>query len=367
MKFCLVLHDKLKTWSRIALLLAVGPLQSSAQAQGTLLYAAEFESPTFTAGNTALTAKDGWVVSAVGYSASISALQPVYGVDPAIVPGLGQTAFIGFNNPTFGTTSALYSAFRPTPFTPPLTGNSGSPILKFSATIGLTKSKDTLALYNDTFKIGIYNNGSLNDGNGRSPLGTIEFPTYLSNATTNGTIQRGDGAGTAEDTGVLMIYGEALELIVVVNFQTNRWTASLGGSPLFVDAVFLDPALVSTRPRTLGMVAAQWAPFTPSRPGNNWMLFDDWNISMQPLQQQSIEKIELAATGIKLSWPVELGYVYRLETSTQLSPTSNWQKTLLGSLFTPTQSASNFSFIDPSPVTGRKFYRIRRGLPGSGI
>ena len=344
----------------VALLcLVVFSLGLPASGQVTL-YSTDFEPTTptvFVAGNTALSGKDGWVVSASGQSAGVASAQPVYGIDSNIVPGLGQTAFIGFNTPT--AVSSLYSAFRPAPYSPALTGDTGNSIIRFSATIGLTKSTTT---FNDTFRISFYNNGINNDGTARAVLGSIEFPTNTGTSSSNGNIYRGDSTTTTSNTGVEIVYGEAQELLVVINYQTNRWSASWGDSPLFVDAVFRNPSNAAARPLTFGMVAVQWAITTAGSPGNNWMLFDDWNVSAEPLAQMSIGKIESVTNHATLTWSTEIGYSYRVEYSTDLT---TWLKTLAGSLITPTASSLNQTFTDPGIISGKRYYRVRRALTGT--
>jgi hypothetical protein len=92
------------------------------------------------------------------------------------------------------------------------------------------------------------------------------------------------------------------------------------------------------------------------------MLFDEWNISTEPLAQLAVTKMEKVANHAKLTWPVELGYAYRVEYSNNLTV---WDKTLAGSLLTPTESSATQVFTDPGLVSGKRFYRIKRALVGT--
>jgi hypothetical protein len=347
----------------------------------TTLYSTEFEAPTFVASTTALKdGKDGWVLAASGLSAAVANIQPVYGVDSGKVAGQGQTAYIGSETPL--NTSSLYSVYRATP----LTSFATNQLIRLTATIGIGKSFDvkdangipTGIQYaslgrNDTFRLAFYNNGLNNDGQTRKVMASIEWPTYTTSTVASGTIYRGDsstdtqGKTNAFSTEVDIIYGEALQLNVLINFQTNRWSATLGDSPLFLDTVFRSPTKASTIPITgFGMVAVQWA-ITPynllyDHPGNNWMFFDDWNITSEPLEQMTLGKFELTSNNAKLTWATELGYSYRVEYSTNLS---TWLKTLPGSLITPIESTTNQTFTDTSPISGARYYRVRRAVSGT--
>jgi hypothetical protein len=356
----------------------------------TTLYSTDFESP-FVLGTKALTGTDGWVVAANALTAPASAAdQPVYGVDKQLVEvGLGQFAFIGSETPL--NTSSLYSTYRLTP----VTSFALNPLVRFTATLGFTKSFDVpdkpgepgikyASLgRNDTFRIAFYNNGFNNNGlPSRKVMASIEWPTYTTTTAASGSIYRGDsstdsqGKANAFTTDVDIIYGQAQQLNVLINFQTNRWSATLGGSPLFIDAVFRNPINASTIPLTgFGMVAAQWA-ITPyyspldlnrtnpfyDHPGNNWMLFDDWTIASEPLGQMNVSKIERLSNNARLTWATELGYSYRVEYSTNLS---TWLKNLPSSLITPIQSSSNQTFTDPNVISGNRYYRVRRAVTGT--
>ncbi len=352
----------------------------------TTLYSTDFEAP-FVPGTKALTGTDSWTVAASGLTSTVAATQPVYGVDAGKVVGLGQTAFIGSETPL--NTSSLYSAYRPTP----VTSFAANPLIRFTATLGFTKSfdvKDSNGIptgiqyaslgRKDTFRLAFYNNGINNDGVTRKVMASIEWPTYTTTDTASGSIYRGDsstdiqGKANAFTTDVDIIYDEPLQLNVLINFQTNRWSATLGGSPLFIDTVFRSPTNAASIPLTgFGMVVAQWA-ITPyyspldinrtnpfyDHPGNNWMLFDDWTITSEPLAQMSVSKIERVSNNAKLTWATELGYSYRVEYSTNLS---TWLKML--PLITPTQSSNNQTFTDPNVISGNRYYRVRRGLTGT--
>ncbi len=355
----------------------------------TTVYSTDFEAPTFAPSTTGLVGKDGWIVAASGLTAPLPNTQPVYGVDTEKLIGLGQSAYIGFETPL--NPSSLYIAYRPTPVTSLAT----NPLIRFTATIGLTRSYDVkdaqgnptgiqYATQNrhDTFRLAFYNNGINNDGVSRRVMASIEWPTFTTTSTASGTIYRGDsstdfqGKAVTYNTDVDIIYGDALQLNVLINLQTNRWTASLDGSPLFVDAVFRSPSNASTIPLTgFGTVAAQWA-ITPyyaptdlaktnpfyDRPGNNWMLFDDWTIINEPLAQMAVSKFERVNSNARLTWATELGYSYRVEFSTNLS---SWSKTLANSLITPTASATNQTYTDPASLSGKRYYRVRRALTGT--
>lgn len=320
----------------------------------TSIYSNDFEAAIWVKGDNTLAGVDQWVVSPAG--------QLVYGIESGLVPGLGKFGFIGFNAPTGTSANAtLFAAFRPTPFNP-----GSMPVVRYSAILGFVKSTNTYTPYltpiplNDIFRVWFYNNGVTNNGVNRQPLASLDFHT------STGYIFRGDGTNISYDpvnspnkTGVAITYDEALELVVYINYETNRWTASLGGSPLWVDEVFRSTSLAATRPLSLGMVLFQWSITTAGHAGNNWMLFDELNLTAEPLGQLELTKLETVSNKIKLTWPTEEGYSYRVQYSTNLS---TWFKDLTGSLFRADTSLTNQTYTDAAAISGKRFYRISRWL-----
>jgi hypothetical protein len=145
-----------------------------------------------------------------------------------------------------------------------------------------------------------------------------------------------------------------------INYRTNRWTASLGGVPLFQDILFYTGPNI----RNLGFVLIQMTVSNPAvastflLPGDNYMLFDDYLVRTDPLSM-SLSASKAGSSAAKLTWNEEAGYSYLLQYSADCV---TWQD-FAGSQHTASVTA-NFSFSDPTvPVPDKRFYRVKRTYP----
>ena len=208
---------------------------------GEELYFTGFDS--FTAGFDTIVGKDGWTGSAhTGQKLSGVDAETTHGV-----AGIGNAAFIGGNTavlaPSYSKTVNLRKAMNIDPVT------LGEEVVLFRVNVGI---KDSTSTRRDNFEFAFYNQaGQL--------LGFIQFDNSTLDSTTSlpsQTIWRSTYSGTALtkiSTGAVFYYDLLMELVVRVNFRTNRWTASLDGVDLFTDEVFYGGPLA----RNLGIVAPQ--------------------------------------------------------------------------------------------------------------
>jgi hypothetical protein len=140
------------------------------------------------------------------------------------------------------------------------------------------------------------------------------------------------------------------------NTTTNRWTATLGGLPLFQDVAFYS----GTFAKTLGSVLVQmkvsntYPSSTNIYPGDNYMLFDNYLVRTDPVT--TTLNVSRNGGGAELVWNEEAGYSYLAEYSTDCNI---WHA--LNTVRTA-EVTGDAGYTDPT-VPARRFYRIKRSYP----
>lgn len=228
-------------------LLAVLIASASAQAQTNtpiVLYSTEFEvaegyNPTNT-----LSGQQGWVSSAVGGN----------GLVADFFEGRGQQAFVGYA-PVEGTNDIL-NVWRPINYVPAAGSNAQ---VRFSTLMSIIDSSNTNY---DAFRWSVYNT----NGN---RLFSIDFDNY----TFQVSYALDNDAGFVT-TGQTFSNSVLYELVIDMDFASNRWSALLDGNPL----VTAQPLTTAGSPLNLGDVDAVWFYRDPRAPGDNFMLFDDYRV-----------------------------------------------------------------------------------------
>jgi hypothetical protein len=291
------------------------------------LYSTDFEE--FSAGDDHWVGTNGWLGNSVGVGA--------HGIDQDLLPGLGKTAFLGFNRPK----STFVAVFRPILYNPV---TNGTPIVEFETLMGI---QDSTNGHRDSFFFTFYNG----DGN---LLASIRFD----NLDLSYGIWRLDGTNQV-DTGVDFIRSELHLLFAAVNFSNNTWQADLDGIPLFTGAQFN----ATGRPLNLGYVAAEWqlTGSTTNDYGNNWMLIADWAVRAFPLTTEpfGIESAGLTTNSFpSVKWTGTLGFDYSIEYSKDMN---TWTSGLPNSIFTNIQTTTPLTFTEGNAFTQR-YYRVRRSF-----
>ena len=322
---------------RISPSILLALLLSGAVCSAVTLYETDFES--FTPGADNLVGTDGWVATLTD--------QMVHGIDDEIIPGLGNSAFLGFAPPSIPAPSApIITVFRPSNYDPI---GQNRPIIQFEALIAIADSRDNdrtpedESLRKDRFLISIYNMEA-------QLLGSI---IYDNRASSFG-LWRNDGADSA-DSNIEFILEEPQFLFFRIDFSNNTWSAFLDGIPIFTDEVFN----ASGNSLTLGTIAAEWLLSNRTAPGDNWMLFDDWIVEAKPRPTEPfrISQIEITAGDlVELTYPADEGFSYRFESSPDLK---NWSE-LPNSPIDAEVSDPAATHSDPNPADGNRYYRIIR-------
>ncbi len=310
-------------WFCVTLATMAAPLCASA----FTLYATEFEE--FNAGPDQWAGTNGWLGTSTGLG--------VHGIDRDIVPGLDQTAYVGFHTPN----ALIVTVFRPV-LVHPLTN--GLPIVEFEALLGI---QDSTNGYRDSFFFTFYNS-----------LGNLLAAIRFDNSTLTYGIWRLDGTSQV-DTGVDFVRSELHLLFASIDFARNVWSADLDGIPLFTKA----PFNATTQALDLGYVAAEWqlTAASTNQHGDNWMLVADWTVRALPDSGTPfhLESAGVASNGLpSMTWTGTYGFDYAVEYSPDLR---QWTNGLPNGTFTNVAASAPLTFTDEAPATGRH-YRLRRAF-----
>ena len=288
-------------------------LEASVSGATTIIYQTGFEVSEGYRTNADLVGQQKWVGAGVGGN----------GIVTGFFPTNGQQAYIGFSPPPAAPNFSLY-VYRLL--------NQTLPSIQFSVTMAVIDSSTT---NRDDFYWSVFNQQG-------QQLFTLDFNNddlnvyyFLDN--TNGPTRSGL---TFTNDGIYV-------LNVSMNFASNRWTASLSG------AVIASNQPISTvgAPLNLGDIDAAWAVANPNAPGDNFMLFDDYQVSANvPQPQLRIlgtlnGSPTLRITGLENNR-------FALEASTNLL---KWV-----ALRTNTVAGGSFDFVDDTAAgVSRRFYRAR--------
>lgn len=309
-------------WRALACAFAlVVALQSASAA--TLIFRTAFEAFEGYSTNLTLSGQNGWRHEGTGGN----------GVVPDFIPGAGQSAYIGFGAP--GATE-FNNVWRPVNLAPVPTNLS---VVTFSVTMLVVDSTDGRR---DDFRWSIYNTSS-------NRLVTLDFD----NAST-GINYALDGAGGFVSTGFQFTRGAVHELVVTLNFPRNRWQASLDGTVLNVPL----PITTTNAALNLGDIDAVWAIRTPGNAGNNYLVFDNYQIAGDPrVTVPTLVSATRQSDGfLRLTVQAEQATRNAIEVSTNLT---TWSAVTTNSALDGV-----FDVLDGAPLTiPRRFYRVRLAEP----
>lgn len=343
-----------------------GSLVLAATASGGEAYYTSFEN--FAVGEDTIIGTDSWQGTFAGAKLHGTMNELQHGV-----PSFGNAAFIGglvttASYTSASGTSAVFPYIRRAVNLDPLALN--QEVATFGVVFGIKDSTSaslitgTSRYKRDNFEYLVYSQaGAL--------LGGVQFDNTTldpSSGLPQGLIYRLAWSGTAfqyikTDYKFIPETLEALQFRI--NFRTNRWTATLGGVPLFQDIAFY----TGSQTKNLGFVMVKlgvplysYDPFsrkTIVTPGDNYMLFDDYAVRTDPVTTTlSISKTNSGAA--VLTWNEEAGYSYQVQYSADCL---TWKTDLAGSSHAASVTG-NATFTDPTPAPpSRRFYRVRRSYP----
>jgi hypothetical protein len=267
----------------LACCLCGGPI---AQGQ-TTLYSTGFEFAEDYLPELTLTGQNGWMGTAAD------------GVVTNFFEGLGQQAYIGFAPPP-DDTNDVHSVFQPVNLEPVA---SNQALVTFSVLMQVADSSSTNGPWDD-FRWSVYNTNE-------ERLFSLDFD----NASLLISYILDDDVFVSAE--LSFDNQGAYDLVVTMDFARNLWSATLN------DELIVQDKPITTRGRflTLGDIDAVWVIRDPARPGDNYMLFDDYTITAQSAQpiRPRLEPLGFRSSG---SYQARLfgqpGSVVRVEASSDL-------------------------------------------------
>ena len=234
------------TWSgciAVALLLLLNAFAASA-ATPRVLYETGFETAEGFDASLTLVGQGGWVGNGAAGNGLIS----------GFLEGRGQHAFVGFS----ATTNDTLVVWRPVNYEPGTTATN-PPVVRFSVLMAIEDS--ATSTNRDDFRWSVYN-----------IRGDRLFSVDFDNDALQINYLLDDDKFV--DTGVTFTNSTPLRLEIAMNFATNKWSATLNGAVLTRDL----PITKSGLPRDFGDVDAVWAIRKVGKPGDNFMVFDDYRV-----------------------------------------------------------------------------------------
>jgi hypothetical protein len=243
----------------------------------------------------------------------------------------GQQAFIGYFAPDPG--DDQLSVWQPINFSPIPTNLA---LVQFSVLMSIVDSSTTNY---DDFYWSVYNA----QGN---RLFTLDFNNY-----DLGIYYALDGTNEFVWTGKAYTNDVPYPLVVTMNFTQNSWGATLDGVLLATN----QPITTTGAPLDLGDVDAVWAVFDSANPGDNYLLFDNYQITAEVLLPSAPRVQILGRTGdgqLPLRVLGQSGARFAIDATTNLT---QWT-----ALKTNVITDGYFDYVDSSaPAFARRFYRAR--------
>lgn len=297
----------------------------ASHADPTNVFTTQFEAAEGYQTNQDLVGQNGWTSDGTGGS----------GILAGFIPGYGQQAYIGFTPPTSGEPQVFY--WKPINFDPVGTG---LPVVTFSAVMSVVDSTSAHQQY-DAFDWTVFNQSG-------HQLFTLDFD----NLTTNINYQLDGATSPLVDTGRSFTPNVAYQLIVTMDFANNRWSAWLDDANL----VNNQPMTTTSATLDLGDVDAVWYIANTNAPGDNFLLFDNYQITANvaaPVEAQ----VEFLGRTTE-NWALVRVYGpdgsrWAVDASTDLI---SWT-----ALKTNVISGTSFDLVDTAaPGFANRFYRARQ-------
>jgi hypothetical protein len=311
------------SWPLVNLALVVFFLLGSQLFGATLIYRTGFEGHEGYQTNVSLTGQNGWVHEGTGGN----------GVVVEFIPGAGQSAYIGYGAPTGA--GEFLNIWRPVNLAPVPTNLS---VITFSVTMLIVDSSNGRR---DDFRWSFYNTNA-------NRLFTLDFDNMTEE------INYALDGGSFVSTGFRFTRGAVHQLAVTLNFPRNRWQAALDGVALSGPL----PITTTNAALNLGDVDAVWAVRMPGQAGNNYLVFDNYQLAGEPRMTVPALHYPLRQSDgqLRLSVATEPATRNVIEVSTNLV-------TWVGVMTNGTPDG-RFEVLDnATALMPRRFYRVRAVEP----
>ncbi len=305
----------------LPLLVLLNSLAVGRGSNPTIIYSTTFEAKQGYNPNLDLVGQNGWIGEGSGGN----------GLVTNFFPSLGQQAYLGFSPPNPG--DDMLSIWRPITLAPVPTN---TPIVKFSVLMEIVDS--TNGEY-DNFYWSVYNAQGLR-------LFTLDFDNF-----DTGIYYALDNTNGFKATGVFFTNETKHALVITMNFAQNKLSATLDNFLLVTN----QPITTAGATLNLGDVDAVWGVYEPTAPGNNFMVFDNYQITAEgappiPTRLQALGRTSDGQFVLRLTG--DPGCNYAIEATTNYV---NWR-----ALKTNNATDGVFDFVDTTaPGLPRRFYRAR--------
>jgi hypothetical protein len=239
-----VCNENLSRYRCVGLILLIGvfagSLMNAYTATASVLYQTSFEPGEGYNTSLDLVGQNGWLGAGSGGNGLVS----------GFIPGRGQHAYVGFTPPT--TSDVSLFVYHPI--------NTNLQQARFSVTMAIIDSSTT---NRDDFYWSVFNRQG-------HQLFTVDFDNYELNI-----YYYLDGKTNRTSSGLSFTNGGAYQLSLALDFSHNQWSASLDGALIATN----QPITMVGASLNLGDIDAAWVVFDPDAPGDNFMVFDDYQIS----------------------------------------------------------------------------------------
>jgi hypothetical protein len=297
----------------ILLVLAIlAALLSVAPAQAVVVYQTGFEASEGYSTNADLVGQNGWVGCGSGGN----------GIVTNFLQKAGQQAYVGFAPPN--TNDASLFVYHSV--------NQNASQIQFSVTFAVIDSSTT---NRDDFYWSVFNQHG-------DPLFTVDLDNeelrvyyYL------------DDNKARTWSGLFFTNTTPNQLTIGMNFASNLWSATFNGASIATNK----PITTVGALLNLGDVDAAWAVYDPAKPGDNFMVFDDYRVSAAVAPPQL--KVLATTNGVPtLRVTGEASNRFAVEASTNLT---SWLP-----LKTNVTTGGSFDYIDNSSAgLPNRLYRAR--------
>jgi hypothetical protein len=252
----------------------------------------------------------------VGQNGWISFGQGGNGILAAGVAGFqGQTAYIGFQAPPASQTDP-FNVWRPVNLKPV---GAALPVIQFTVSMQIEDST-TAAPYFDDFRWSAYNSED-------HRFFTLDFDNESQTINFILDDASGNTAPPIRPTGFAFQAGQPYDVAMTMDFARNLWSAKIN------DVVVVNAQPITSRGAklTLGDIDAVWAIRTPGKPGDNYMVFDDYKIVATDLVDIPPELVALGPLANTGAFVVrvlgEPGVTYTLEATSDFT---HWEPVATG-------------------------------------
>ena len=289
-------------------------LSATVISQGQIIYQTGFEAEEGYDLQYTLAGQSGWQAEGTGGNGLIN----------GTFQDLGNQAYIGFwspENDDEGYINLWRSIETPT---------SEIKAIRFSVIMMIADSEDN---QRDEFRWSIYNSET-------KRLASVDFDNHTQ--TINYELDDGEGF---RDTGFSFERDTAYDLTIDIDFSGNNWDAKIGDVYITEN----QPLTTNNAKLELGDISAVWVLREIGKPGENFMVFDDYKIEKKPITNPPNNGLSIEMVNDLPVMTFEAGK-YLLQSSLDLK---SWEDLSI------IEDESKFTDTDYTKKKSQRYYRLR--------